>query len=46
MERTSDYEQLIFLYKTEGKGISLEQYSLKNEVIAPLTDSSASGKNE
>ena len=26
MERASDFEQLIILYKTEGKGISLEQF--------------------
>jgi hypothetical protein len=30
----------------EGKGISMEQYSLKNEVIAPLTEGTAFGKNE
>ena len=28
MERTSDFEQLLFLYKTEGKGISLEQFCI------------------
>ena len=26
MERASDFEQLIILYKTESKGISLEQF--------------------
>ena len=28
MERTSDFEQLLFLYKTEGKVISLEQFCI------------------
>lgn len=46
MERTSDFEQLLFLYKTEGKGISLEQYNINNGVIAPLTDGTTSCKNE
>ena len=38
MVRTSDFEQLLFLYKTEGKGISLEQYNINNGFIASLTD--------
>ena len=32
MERTSDFEKLLFLYKTEGKGISLEQFCINNGV--------------
>ena len=32
MERTSDFEQLLFLYKTEGKGISLEQFCINNGI--------------
>lgn len=46
MESTSFFEQLLFLYKMEDKGISLEQYNINNGVIAPLTDGSTSGKNE
>jgi hypothetical protein len=29
MERTSDFDQLL-LYKTEGKGMSLEQFCINN----------------
>ena len=29
MERTSNFEKLLFLYKTEGKIISLELYCIK-----------------
>ena len=32
MERTSDFEELHFLYKAEGKGFSLEQYCINNEI--------------
>ena len=32
MERTSDFEQLLFLYKTEGKGIILEQCCFNNGI--------------
>ena len=32
MERTSDFEQPLFLYKTEGKGISLEQFCINNGI--------------
>ena len=32
MERTSDFEQLLFLYKTEGKGISLEQCCTNRDI--------------
>ncbi len=32
MERTSDFEQLLFLYKTEGKGISNEQFCIKKGI--------------
>jgi len=32
MERTSDFEKLLFLYKTEGKGISLEQFCINNGI--------------
>ena len=39
MGRTSDFEQQLFLYKTKGKGISLEQFCINNEVVAPLTNS-------
>lgn len=46
MKRTSDFEQLLFLYKTVSKGISLEQYNINNGVIAPLADGTASCKNE
>lgn len=46
MESTSDFERLLLLYKTEGKGISLEQYNINNGVIAPLIDGTTSGKNE
>lgn len=46
MERTSDVEQLLFLYKTEGKGISMEQYRINNGVIAPLKEGTAFGKHE
>lgn len=45
MERTSGLEQLFILYKTEGKGISLEQYIINKGVIAPLTDGTAFCKN-
>jgi hypothetical protein len=33
MERTSDFEKLLFFYKTEGKGISLEHYSINIEIL-------------
>ena len=46
MERTSDFEQLLLLYKTEGKDISLKQYSINDGVIARLTEVTAYGKNE
>ena len=46
MERTKNFEQLLFLYKMESKGISLEQYNINNGVIAPVTDGTTSGKNE
>lgn len=46
MERSSDFERLLLLYKTEGKDISLKQYSINDGVIARLTDGSTSGKNE
>lgn len=32
MERISDFEQLLFHYKTEDKGISLEQFSINNGI--------------
>ena len=32
MERTTDFEQLFFLYKTEGNGNSLEQFCINNEI--------------
>lgn len=32
MESTSFFEQLLFLYKMEGKGISLEQYNINMEL--------------
>ena len=32
MERTSDFEKRLFLYKTDGKGISLEQFCINNGI--------------
>lgn len=46
MESTSFFEQLLFLYKMECKGISLKQYNINNGVIAPVTDGTTSGKNK
>ena len=38
MEKTSDFEKLLFLYKTEGKGISLEQYCINNRINYRISD--------
>lgn len=46
MKRESDFERLLLLYKTEGKGISPKQYSINDGVIASLTEGTAYGKNE
>jgi hypothetical protein len=32
MERTSDFEKLLFLYKTEDKDFSIELYCINNEI--------------
>ena len=32
MERTSDFERLFLLYKTEDKGIILEQFCINNGI--------------
>jgi hypothetical protein len=42
MERTLDFEQLLFLYKTEGKDFSLNSFvSTMALTIEPLTDGTA-----
>ena len=38
MLSTTDFEKLLFLYKTEGKGISLEQFCINNGVIYRVFD--------
>ena len=42
MERTSDFEQLLFLYKTEGKGLArINHVSTMALTIVSLTDGTA-----
>lgn len=38
MESTSDFEKLPFLYKTEGKGISLERGLYQNSIYYHAVD--------
>lgn len=46
MVRSSDFEKLLFFYKTEGKEISLEQYSINNGFLGSVTFGTTSSKNE